>query len=145
MCYTLTMSSASIITRACRAAAAVSLMAMSVACSPSLGRREGAPAATASPRETRTQSIDHLTPRPDAVGSVPARFAWTLVDGADTYFLGIWNEVDTLIWRAGDLRAPSLMLPADFRLEPETYFWSVTAMRGDRPLAESGRAAFVVR
>ena len=33
----------------------------------------------------------------------------------------------------------------DVPLEPGTYFWSISALREDNQIAESGLAAFVVR
>jgi hypothetical protein len=38
-----------------------------------------------------------------------------------------------------------VMLPNDVYLDFGTYYWSVTAMRAGRPIAETGRAAFVVK
>ena len=66
------------------------------------------------------------------------------MDGAETYAIGVWTEVDVLVWRRDDLHSPSVPWPSDLQLEHGTYFWAVTALRGDRPVAESGRAAFVV-
>ncbi len=88
--------------------------------------------------------IDHLTPRRDAVGPTPARFSWTPIKDADFYAMAIWNDVDVLIYRRNDLEAPFVDWPADVKLEQGTYFWTVAAFRGDRAIAESGRAAFVV-
>ncbi len=125
--------------------AAASLLLISVACSSPLGQRETSSTPEAAAPEARAQIIDHLTPRRDSVGSVPSRFAWTPIAGADSYALGLWNEVDVLVWRADHLQTPSVAFPADLSLEQGTYFWSVTAFRDGRPAAESGRSAFVVR
>jgi hypothetical protein len=125
----------------CLAMAALSLAA---ACTPSVGRTEGSPAQTAG-REANAPNLELLTPPKDSVGAVPTRFSWTPVAGADSYAIGIWSEVDVLVWRADDVRAPDVVPPADLRLEPGTYFWSVTALRERQFLADSGRAAFVVR
>lgn len=99
----------------------------------------------ASGSETRTDLIDHLEPARDSTGRMPQRFRWTSVPGDARYEIAVWNEIDVLMWRAGDLREPTVERPADIVLEPGTYFWSVVATRGDRLVAESGRSAFVVR
>ena len=121
------------------------LVALALGCTAQLGRREGAPAAAAPERGGRLSSIEHLTPPRDSIGAVPPRFAWTPFEGADAYAIGIWSEVDVLLWRADDVRGPSVAPPVDLRLEPGTYFWSVTALREKQAVAESGRAAFIVR
>jgi hypothetical protein len=75
----------------------------------------------------------------------PPRFSWTPVEGADSYSIGVWTEVDVLIWRQNNVPAASLVRPAEIRLEPGTYLWSVLALREGALTAESGLAAFVVR
>ena len=114
------------------------------ACYGSAGAEEGARGAASSPATDGQQTITHITPRPDSIGPTPARFAWTPAKDADRYAIGLWNEVDVLVWRRDDVREPAAEWPAGFRLDPGTYFWSVTALRQDHPIAESGRAAFIV-
>jgi len=99
-----------------------------------------APSATSNQPPT----IEHLLPRRDSTGGVPSRFQWTPIAGADRYALGVWNEADVLVWRQDHVREASIAVPAELQLEPGTYFWSVTALREGRPVAESGLAAFVV-
>jgi len=91
------------------------------------------------------QTINHLSPRPDSRGPQPKRLEWTAVDGADSYTVGIWNEVDVLIWRQNGISTTSVTRPDDVSLEPGTYFWSVSALRNGEELADSGLSAFVVR
>ncbi len=88
--------------------------------------------------------IDHVEPRRDVVGPQPARFVWTAAAGADRYAIGIWNEVDRLLWRRDDVAGTTVDRPAGFDLEPGTYFWSVTGLKNGREIARSGQAAFVV-
>jgi hypothetical protein len=88
--------------------------------------------------------IDHLAPRRDSVGTRPARFEWTAVAGADRYAIGLWNEVDRLMWRQDDLAATSVAWPAGLDVEPGTYFWSVSGIREGREVGHSGLAAFVI-
>ena len=84
-------------------------------------------------------------PARDSIGRPPVRFSWTAIEGADQYSIGIWNEVDQMIWRRDHIPTPSIDRPEEIRLEPGTYFWSISALQGDQLLAESGLAAFVVR
>jgi hypothetical protein len=105
----------------------------------------GAESSPSSAAERDVPIIDHLTPRRDSVGPIPDLFSWTPVAGATRYALRLWNDVDRLEWRRDDISEARVARPDELRLEPGTYFWSVTAFRGDEPVAESGRAAFVVR
>jgi len=119
------------------------IVATALSCTAPAGRRD----ATLTPPaggDRAASRLDHLTPARDSVGGAPSEFAWTPVDGADRYAIGVWTEVDVLVWRRDDLQAPSVPWPSDLQLEHGTYFWAVTALRGDRPVAESGRAAFVI-
>ncbi len=88
--------------------------------------------------------LDHLLPMRDSQGSMPTRFEWTAVPGADTYSIGIWNEVDMLIWRHDQIPGTSFV-PTDLRLEPGTYFWTISALHEGEEIAASGLSAFVVR
>ena len=92
-----------------------------------------------------SQRLDHVMPARDSVGSAPKTFSWTTVPGADSYSIGIWNEVDVLIWRQNGISTTSVTRPDDVSLEPGTYFWSVSALRNGEELADSGLSAFVVR
>lgn len=110
-----------------------------VACTTSQEAREPAVAA-----QQGLPLINHLVPARDSVGERPARFEWTAAKGADRYAIGIWSEVDRLMWRADDVRDTSVALPDDVELEFGTYYWSVTGLDGNRVVAESGLSAFVV-
>ncbi|MGE0464740.1 MAG: hypothetical protein AB7Q16_25520 [Vicinamibacterales bacterium] len=105
---------------------------------------EPAAAAQAPAPAAETRDIDHLVPVPDSVGATPTRFEWSRIEGADFYLLRVWNEVDRPVFRADRLTDTSLAWPPDSPLELGTYFWSVVAVKDDRPVAESGLAAFVV-
>jgi hypothetical protein len=95
--------------------------------------------------EQRLPTIDHVSPARDSVGARPTRFEWTAADGADRYAIGIWDDVDRLMWRNDRVQGTSIAFPADVELGFGTYFWSVMALSDGRPVAESGRSAFVVR
>lgn len=88
--------------------------------------------------------LDHVIPARDSQGSLPTRFEWTAVPGAESYSVGIWNEVDMLIWRINNITTNSLV-PTDLKLDPGTYFWTISAIRGGDEIAASGLSAFVVR
>jgi hypothetical protein len=102
------------------------------------------PTASAS-AQARRQTIQHLTPARDSVGPAPSRFTWSPIKEAESYSIGVWNEVDVLLWRQNNIKEPSIVRPDDFPLEPGTYMWSVSALRQGEEIADSGLAAFVVR
>ncbi|MFN7979596.1 MAG: hypothetical protein U0P30_15795 [Vicinamibacterales bacterium] len=91
-----------------------------------------------------TGVIDHQVPRPDYVGKQPSRFAWTAAPEADHYAIGVWDEVERLIWRADDITGTTVQRPPDLNFAEGTYFWTVSALRGTQEIARSGLAAFVV-
>ena len=123
-----------------RALTAALLCIAGPACSTPSAEREASTGA-----EPNVQVIDHLTPRRDSVGPMPDLFSWTPVAGATRYAIGLWDDVDRLQWRRDDIPEAKIARPDELRLEPGTYFWSVTALRGNEAVGESGRAAFVVR
>lgn len=102
-------------------------------------------AAPAAGIEMQLPSIEHLSPRRDAVGPLPARLEWSAVAGADSYRINVENEVDVQIFDQFGITTTSVPWPKEVRLDPGTYFWRIVALSGDRVLADSGRAAFVVQ
>lgn len=87
--------------------------------------------------------IEHVVPKRDFVGRLPARFEWTAAKGVDGYTMTIENEVDVLLFEART-RETFLDWPKGSTLDPGTYFWRVVGVREGRPVADSGRAAFVI-
>lgn len=126
------------------------LVALGIACAhrPSNGVDPSLRGATAIDRQiqggTQAPRLDHLIPARDSQGSQPSRFEWTPVAGANSYSIGIWNEVDMLIWRHDRIETNSFT-PTDLRLEPGTYFWTISALRDGDEIAASGLSAFVIR
>lgn len=112
-----------------------------LACADGPDPAEGAPSGQTASAD---QMIEHITPRRDSVGSLPEKFEWTAVPKADRYALGIWTEFDVLVFSQENLTSNSLVWPPENKLDMGTYFWSVTALRQGRPIAESGLAAFVI-
>jgi len=89
-------------------------------------------------------TIDPVVPRRDFTGAQPDRFEWTAVKSADHYAIGVFNEVDVILWRNDDVAGNSIPWPTGLKLDGGTYFWSVTALQGERVIGDSGRTAFVI-
>ena len=114
-----------------------------VRCSPDSAQEVAAPAAALAPISRDT--IEHVTPKRDFVGAAPLRLQWTAADGVDSYTVTVMNEVDAVLLDYKGADGTSIEWPKEVRLEPGTYFWRVVGVRDGRPVADSGRAAFVVR
>jgi hypothetical protein len=128
------------------ALAAAALVLAAASCAPKGARQEAVPSgATAPARARASQPLNHVMPARDSVGRAPTTFSWTAVQGADSYSIGVWNEVDVLVWRQNGIPTTSVARPDDVPLEPGTYFWSISALRDGEELADSGLSAFVVR
>lgn len=89
--------------------------------------------------------LNHLIPARDSQGSLPKRFEWTAVQGADSYTVGIWNEIDMMIWKRANITTTSITDLDDLKLDPGTYFWTISAVRDGEEITSSGLSAFVVR
>lgn len=126
----------------CAAALIVCLACSSSAEPPSAKPMSAAPESAAA--QPARMLIEPLQPRRDFVGPAPDTFTWTAVPNADSYIIGVWNEVDVLLWRQDGLHEVSIPRPDALRFEPGTYFWSVFALRDGEAIGESGRTAFVV-
>jgi hypothetical protein len=100
----------------------------------------GAPAVAPIQMDT----IEHVTPRRDYVGPHPTTLEWTAVAGAESYAVTVENEIELVMLEKEGLTTTSMPWPKEVHLEPGTYFWRITALKGNRILADSGRAAFVV-
>lgn len=110
--------------------------------------RDGAPgAAAASAQQDKIQKIQitHVTPRPDFVGPLPAVLEWTAAAGVESYAVLVENEIEIPVFEQDGITGTSTPWPKELRIEPGTYYWRVAGMKGDRVVADSGRAAFVVR
>jgi hypothetical protein len=124
----------------------VALFALTTACAPATANRgiqTGSAAGAAA--ESKVATIDHVSPAVDAIGRAPARFVWTAMAGADSYSIGVWNEVDQIIWRQDHITGTSVDRPDDVPLDPGTYLWAVSALRDGQLIGETGLAHFVVR
>jgi hypothetical protein len=123
-------------------AIAVALALIGIACMSPASAPAAAPIDEA---KIQKIEIEHVVPRRDFVGPTPSRFEWTSVAGADSYAIAVENEVDMQIFEQAGITTTSTPWPKGFRVEPGTYFWRIAAFKGDRMIADSGRAAFVVQ
>jgi len=117
---------------------------LGLACVP----RESAPGSPAVPAEIaviQKIQIEHVTPRRDFVGPTPVKLEWTAVDGVDSYAISVENEIELPVFDQDGIKTTSVPWPKEVRVEPGTYFWRIVGIKGDKVIADSGRAAFVVR
>ena len=116
---------------------------MSLACAP----RDSAPAPSAVTAEVaviQKIQIEHVTPRRDFVGPLPTTLEWTAADGVDSYAVSVENEIELPVFDQEGIKTTSVPWPKEVRPEPGTYFWRIVGIKGDKVIADSGRAAFVV-
>ena len=109
--------------------------------------RDGSSAPAPAPLdEAKIQNarIEHVIPRRDAVGPQPTTLEWTAADGVDSYAISVETEIEIPMFEQDDIKTTSVPWPKEARLEPGTYFWRIVGMKGDRIVADSGRAAFVI-
>jgi hypothetical protein len=110
--------------------------------------RESAPqAASAAVDEATIQKIqiEHVIPKRDFVGKTPTLFEWTAAPGADSYAISVENEIEIVMFDQDGITTTSVPWPPELKLGPGTYFWRIAGLKGDRVIADSGRAAFVIR
>ena len=117
-------------------------MVLSLACAP----RESAPEPPAAVEVAAIQKIqiEHVTPRRDFVGPTPTKLEWTAVDGVDSYAISVENEIELPVFDQDGIKTTSVPWPKEVRVDPGTYFWRIVGIKGDKVVADSGRAAFVV-
>jgi len=115
---------------------------LSLACAP----RETAPESAAVVEVAAIQKIqiEHVMPRRDFVGPTPTTLEWTKVDGVDSYAISVENEIELPVFDQDGIKTTSVPWPKGIRVEPGTYFWRIVGIKGEKIIADSGRAAFVV-
>ena len=120
----------------------VAFVLLSLACAP----RDSAPAPAAMVEVAAIQKIqiEHVTPRRDFVGPRPATLEWTAVDGVDSYAISVENDIELPVFDQQGIKSTSVPWPKEIRIDPGTYFWRIVGIKGDKVIADSGRAAFVV-
>jgi hypothetical protein len=71
-------------------------------------------------------------------------FRWTPVEGADGYRMKITSGDGRVIWESEMLKTAEAHLPSSVSIEPESYFWTVTALKGTSTLVTSAQSKFTV-
>jgi hypothetical protein len=71
-------------------------------------------------------------------------FRWSAVDGADGYRMKITSGDGRVVWESELLKTAEAHLPSSVSIEPESYFWQVTALKGGSTLATSAQSKFTV-
>jgi hypothetical protein len=120
----------------------VAFMLLSLACVP----RESTPQPPAPVEVAAIQKIqiEHVTPRRDFVGPLPTKLEWTAVDGVDSYAVSVENEIEIPVFDQEGITTTSVPWPKEVRIDSGTYYWRIVGIKGNRVIADSGRAAFVV-
>ena len=120
----------------------VGFMLLSLACVP----RESTPQPPAPVQVATIQKIriEHVTPRRDFVGPLPTKLDWTAVDGVDCYAVSVENEIEIPVFDQEGIEMTSVPWPKEVRIDAGTYYWRIVGIKGNRVIADSGRAAFVV-
>ena len=110
-----------------------------------MSRDSASAAAPVEEAKIQKLEIEHVIPGRDAVGPHPATFEWTAAKGVDTYAIAVENEIEIEMFEQSGITTTSVPWPKELKLDPGTYFWRIVGLKGDRIIADSGRAAFVIR
>ncbi len=110
------------------------------------GSSSSAPApAGQSPAPSAAAPVISLTDPPSgAFAGHFDSFRWTAVDGADAYRMKITSGDGRVVWESELLKTAEAHLPSSVSIEPESYFWQVTALKGSSTLATSAQSKFTV-
>jgi hypothetical protein len=86
-----------------------------------------------------------IEPAPGSSSGHISLFRWTAVEGADGYRMVLNAVTDgRTVWSSPVLPAPEAELPNTVALEPEGYYWQVTALKGNEVVATSATSRFTV-
>ena len=110
------------------------------------GSSSSAPASAAqSPASGGAAPVITLTDPPSGAfaGHIDS-FRWSPVDGADGYRVKITSGDGRVIWESEMLKTAEAHLPSSVSIEPESYFWQVTALKGTSTLVTSAQSKFTV-
>jgi len=117
------------------------VLLFSLAC---ISREGSSAAAPIAEQKIQKIEIEHVIPRRDAVGPQPTMLEWTAANGIDSYAISVENEIEIEIFSQEGIKTTSVPWPKQVKLDPGTYFWRIIGIKGDRVIADSGRAAFVI-
>ncbi|MGH9385273.1 MAG: hypothetical protein ACRD2N_13405 [Vicinamibacterales bacterium] len=71
-------------------------------------------------------------------------FRWSPFEGADGYRMRITSNDGRVVWESDLVKTAEVHLPSSVSIEPESYFWQVSAMKGTATLATSAQSKFTV-
>jgi hypothetical protein len=131
------------------AVAAASIALFTAACGGSQPAPPAAPAATpggqpASPAAA-PGAVAIIEPAEGSSSGHIDLFRWAAVQGATGYKVHLAASTDgRTIWDSPVLTTTEAHLPNTIALEPEAHVWTVTALKGDTVIAESGTHRFLV-
>ena len=104
-----------------------------------------AEAPAAAPAAAPAGVIIPLEPKEGSSSGHIDLFRWQAVPGAETYVVKVTAVTDgRVLWESPTLTTAEAHLPNTIALEPEAYFWQVTASAGGKPVAETGAIRFLV-
>jgi hypothetical protein len=118
------------------------VMLLSLACVPRESTSQ--PPVPAAVAAIQKLPIEHVTPRRDFVGPLPTKLEWTAVDGVDSYAVSVENEIEIPVFDQEGIKTTSVPWPKEVRIDAGTYYWRIVGIKGNKIIADSGRAAFVV-
>lgn len=124
---------------------ATAALFFTVACG---GSPASAPAATSAPgaqSQPKAPSLTLIEPISGASAGHIDTFSWSAVEGADGYRLNLTAATDgRVVWQSPVVTTTETRLPPTVALEPESYFWQVTALRGTTEIVASAPSRFAV-
>ena len=132
------------------ASVAASLLVFSVACggspqSAAPATPATAPEAPATPAPAATTAPALIEPAEGSSSGHISLFRWSAVDGATGYRMRLNATTDgRVIWESPVITETETHLPNTVAMEPEGYFWTVTALKGDAELGTSPTGRFTV-
>jgi hypothetical protein len=102
-------------------------------------------AAPATPAAAPAGVIIPLEPKEGSSSGHIDLFRWEAVPGAESYVVKVTAVTDgRVLWESPALTTTEAHLPNTIALEPEAYFWQVTASAGGKQVAETGAIRFLV-
>lgn len=132
------------------AVAATCALLVTVACggSPEPAAPAATPAPAAEPAAPAASTAPVLTiiePAPGSSSGHISLFRWEPVAGADGYRVRVTAATDQrVVWDSPVMAETEAHLPNTIALEPESYFWQVTALKGDQVVVASAPTRFLV-
>jgi hypothetical protein len=127
---------------------AASLVVLTTACGgsePAAPASSPAPAAGASAPAAAPGVVEIIEPAEGSSSGHVDLFRWQPVTGATGYRMHLTAATDgRTIWDSPVLTTTEAHLPNTIALEPEAHVWSVTALKGDAVIADSGTHRFLV-